>query len=206
MIDLPATPIGFAALPAEHRARIEAELTPGERLLWAAQPNPDQARGPKRSRASSWIWLGGWLAVGGFCVASVFGFALMGFDTLVGVPLLVLFVAGLITLLMSSHLVAGFAKEGSWRRRARYSLYVLTDQRVLSWRPEVGTREMEVQQFLGPCWIDQMSRRENPDGSGDLILDHDHKKYRGIFGVANIRRVDELVRHVLTHPAPKTPG
>ena len=206
MTDRPATPLGFATLSEPLRARIEAELAPGERLLWASQPDPNRPRGPRRARNSAWIWLAGWVVFG---LAALMGMFVLpaqfkaGFGALVAA----LIASGGGVSLLVTYLLSAATFEGSWRCRAKFELYALTDRRALLWSPAVDANAIAVRQIdPGAIRAATVERVEYPDGLGNLIFQcgSDDSDRDGFFGVADVRRVDELIRRVLV-PAISSP-
>ena len=202
MLEPPTSPLGLAALPEALRARIEAELAPGERLLWASQPEPGRPRGPRRSTVSVWIWLGGWVTLGGMNLAGLL-FLPHRFESGFVLLILGLFGSGIATTLIGTHLLASFTKHGSWRRRSGLELYALTDRRALIWGPaERSTAAIVTQILPGSVHADLIVRLEYPDGRGNLTwgANASDPDQDGFFGVAEIRQVDALVRRILTTP------
>ncbi len=205
MNEAPGLALGSEPLPEPLRARIEAELAPGEQLLWASRPDPSRPRGPRRSKGSTWVWLAGWVTLGLLSLLIMMALAGTRFESFNGFLMLVLTVAGVTSILMATHLIAGYVKDGSWRRRAGVEMYALTDRRALIWTPAERSTAVLVQQHLpGTIRPDQIERIEYPDGLGNLTWKPGSYQsgQDGFFGVAEIRRVDELVRRVLLKPVP----
>ncbi len=195
-------PLGFANLPEPLRARIEAELASGERLLWASQPDPKRPRGPRQSRASTWVWVAGWLSLALTC-----SLALKPVSTSQYAPIgMVVFAIAIINVGMGFltivHMLAELAEEGSLKRRLSLSFYALTDRRAVVWEPAPRTVALSVRQYLPDSLkAENIQRFEFADGSGDLVFVWGiYPQNQGFFGVDDIRRVDELVRRVLVEP------
>ena len=206
--DPPATPLGFAALPGPLRARIEAELAPGERLLWAAQPDPKRPRGARRSRASTWVWAMGWTALALICLpGSLVASSHLGtryealgvLGVVLGAP------AAVAAFLVFVHLVADRTKNGPIEARLLGELYALTDRRALIWQPVENARAVSLHQYpRGDVLPKDIERIEYPDGSGDLRFGG-HFQAIGFLGVAEVRRVDSLFRQTLVAPPSVAP-
>lgn len=169
-----------------------AELAPGERLVWADRPDPG------RVRRRTWPRLLFGLVFAGFGLFwTSQAMAAGGFVWLFGLP----FVA----------IGAGIATAPWWRpRQARATVYAITDQRIVIIR---GWPSRRVQSF-GPGDIDVIDRREQADGTGDLVFREEvrarrhagqiwqegppYHRYRrrriGFFGIPDVRRVEAAVR------------
>src|SRR5207237_9018675 len=105
-------------LPPDLAARVDAELAPGERLVWTGQPRPDLAARPAFCLLPFGIVFGGfavvWMVMAGVVTA--------GFLAPCGLPFLAIGIW-----LMFSPL---------WlRRMARNTAYGLTDRRAVVWEP-----------------------------------------------------------------------
>jgi hypothetical protein len=197
------------------RSRIQSELDSGERLLWAAQPDPRRfARGsiglvlfgiPWTAFAVFWIFMasGGLWGLfhggmdfprdkGAFQVISIC-------FPLFGLPFVLIGLA-----LLSSPYWA--------RKKAKRTAYAVTDRRVILF--EAGFRNaMTVRTYLPPQ-LQRMTRTERPDGSGDLILeeytwrdsDGDRRHGRhGLYAIPRVRDVEDLIRTTLLKPTPHYP-
>ena len=203
----PLEPLKFAPLPEPLRARIEAELAPGERLLWASTPDPKRPGGPKRSRASNLVWLAGWMTIGGLALGGMLTLP-ERFETGFWFLILIFFVSGVTSVLIATHLLAALAQMGSWQRQARIDLYALTDRRALIWAPAERSNAVTVNQYLpGSIQSNLIERLEYPDGSGNLTLKPGayNSGKDGFFGVAHVRQVEVLVRQILVLPIGSQP-
>jgi hypothetical protein len=195
---------GELSLSPELESRLQSELQPGERLVWAGQPRPDLV-----SR-QAWLlvpcgvvftgfalfWMvtaGGMAAVAGG-VNGGFG-SLFGCFPCFGIPFV------LVGLFMLTSPV--------WlRRQAHKTLYALTDRRAILFEPK-WFRMATVRSYTA-AGLSHLTRRERPDGSGDLVfeefttsnLDSDgNRSYsttrRGFLAIDRVREVEELVRKTL---------
>jgi hypothetical protein len=198
----------------EVRSRIQSELDAGERLLWAAQPDPRRL-----ARASLAIVLFGipWTAFACFWVfmasGGLWGLFDGGMDfprdegafqvisicfPLFGLPF-VLIGLGMLT---APHWV---------KRKARRTAYAVTDRRVILL--EGGLWNAVTVRTYMPPQLQRMTRTERPDGTGDLILeeytwrdsDGDRRHGRhGLFAIPRVRDVEDLIRNALVKPNQRT--
>lgn len=179
-------------LPNELRSMIESEIHAGERIAWVEQPVPGRL-----ARASWPIVLFGipWTAFAIFWTAS----AAWGISNsrnagffwafpLFGLPFILI---GL-----------GMLSSPFWiRQQASRSAYVLTDRRAIifraGWRGSVTVRSFE------PERLNDLRRKQNTDGSGDLVFVQDlHRDSDGdsrstdvgFLAVSDVKAVEALVR------------
>ena len=204
----PRFPARTPVLPPDVQRRVQDELQPGERLVWAEQPNPRVfARGawalsvvgiPFTLFSITWLtvaakgmWFGSRSPMheGGFS-------ALLGCVPLWGLPFLLVGV--------------GMLSAPIWMRRAaRRSVYAVTDRRAIIWRAKAFGDEIEVRSFR-PSELGELTRVERADGSGDLVFreivntrhdnDIDRRTIRtriGFIGVDRVREVEDLLRKTL---------
>ena len=195
-------------LPPDVQRRVQDELQPGERLVWAEQPDPRAfARGawvislfgiPFTGFAVFWICMaGGMLWFGNRSPVQEGGWmTLLGCLPLWGVPVLAI---GL-----------GMIGAPLWMRRAaRRTVYALTDRRAIVWRARPVRREIEVRSFQ-PAELGELTRVERDDGTGDLVFrelvstsydsDGDRRTTRtriGFIGIDRVREVEDLLRKTL---------
>jgi hypothetical protein len=205
----PRTPI----LSPDVNARVQSELQPGERLVWAAQPNPRAyARGSWAisifgvvftAFAAFWILMAGgfaWFAGGVISNHASGPGAVFACFPLFGVPFLLIGVAMLLAPV--------------WMRRAaRRAAYAITDRRALVWQARPFGSELTVRSFA-PAELTQITRVERADGTGDLVFlevfNHstNSKGHRsttrtrfGFLGVDGVRDVEDLLRKTLPLPS-----
>jgi hypothetical protein len=200
-------------LHPEVRSRIQSELDSGERLLWAAQPEPKRfARGsiglvlfgiPWTAFALFWIFM----ASGGFWGLVDGGFDFPREQGVFQIVSICFPLFGLPFVLIGF----GMLSTPYWaRRKAKRTAYAVTDRRVILF--EAGFRgSMTVRTYMPPQ-LQRMSRTERPDGTGDLILedytwrdsDGDRRHGRhGMFAVPRVSDVEELIRNTLVKPNPR---
>lgn len=181
----------------DRRRAVEAELRPGERIVWCGQPNPRRLAWqslplvlfgiPWTAFALFWMW-------GASAGAMKFDDGPSRVFPLFGLPFVLI----------------GFGLLGSpiwgWRRALR-TVYAITTGRVLILH--VGARTL-VEAYEAPGF-DQLERTEGASGEGDLYFareryrdrDGDARSRRiGFIGIPEVRRVEELLRKTLG-PGPR---
>ena len=196
-------------LDPEIRSRVQSELDSGERLLWAAQPDPRRL-----ARASIGIVLFGipWTAFACFWVFMASGGLWGLFDNGMGIPsdngfryFAICFpLFGLPFVLVG----LGMLSAPHWvKRKAKRTAYAVTDRRVILLEGGVWNA-VTVRTYMPPQ-LQRMTRTERPDGTGDLILeeytwrdsdgDRRHGQH-GLFAIPRVRDVEELIRNTLVKP------
>jgi len=189
-------------LPDDLRARIKAELTPGEQLLWAAKGEP------RRNPGGMGPLIGGlfaavFLAVGSVTLAAAFNIRARPAGSGEG-PIVFGSVLVIIGFLVALGTVSGWFSRRSEQKKVASTLYALTDQRAILWKPVAATAAVEVH-TIGPGAVKKIYRLELPDGSGDLIFAADGEEpweQPGLLGVREVRRVEDLFRRTLLRPEP----
>jgi hypothetical protein len=196
-------------LDPEVRSRVQSELDSGERLLWAAQPDPRRL-----ARASMGIVLFGipWTAFACFWVFMASGGLWGLFDNGMGMPrdngfqyFAICFpLFGLPFVLVG----LGMLTAPHWvKRKAKRTAYAVTDRRVILL--EGGFWNSVTVRTYMPAQLQRVSRTERPDGTGDLILeeyawrdsDGDRRHGRhGLYAIPRVRDVEELIRNTLVKP------
>lgn len=175
---------------ADDPLRVAAtELAPGERLVWADRPAPS-------ARRRRWL-----VPLFALALAGVAAFwTLQAGEAGSVAPFGLVFVA-----------IGVLIAVRSFRRRARQTVYAVTDRRLLIIR---DGRSRRVRSFQ-PADIASLERRERPDGSGDVIFGQEtvirddlrlrrdgppsHRVRRneiGFFGVADVQRVEQAIREL----------
>jgi hypothetical protein len=183
-----------AGLREADRARLKAELRPGEKVVWASGSVHDP-RNPD----------------GGCLVPTAIAAALSALVGAIGMAsgldpenrsgsdkALVLGVGGIVfCFLLSLGLIySGYAAWGNWGKRRR-RLYALTDARAIFWEP--GDGRSVVVFHLEHRQIQRVWRVEHPDGAGDVVLratvpGPQHDRQQTFFGVPETRRAEDLAR------------
>jgi hypothetical protein len=190
------------------RGLVKSELEPGERLLWAGEGNPRPGRPlVNHNPLVAPLWGVGMLGVGALFLAARFGafgrfFAFHPTDA--GALLMFGLISVLIGVLVLLGVFAGWCFRRVKRNRSAKSLYALTDRRVIIWKPREGTEAIEVH-TVPRGKFSNVHRVEYPDGSGDLVFEFSQEMYYCSYqfeGVAEVRRVEALVRNFLLVSAP----
>ncbi len=175
-------------------ALVDAELEPGERVIWSGQPIPS-----RYARMTLPIVLFGipWTAFALFWMAGASGFKVpdfsKGFDVfpLFGIPFVLIGFG-----LLSSPFWTG--------RKARRTAYVLTDRRAFTLDGHAW-RGFTVRSFA-PGRLTDLKRTQYPDGSGNLIFarqyraDSDgaqHSTEVGFFAIHDVKHVESLIRDLV---------
>jgi hypothetical protein len=192
--------IDTAKLPYELRTLVESEMQPGERIDWLDQPIPGRL-----ARSTLPILLFGipWTAFALFWTAG----AAWGASKADGGPwmLHVFPLFGLPFILIG----LGMLSSPYWvHRRARRTAYVLTDRRAVvfsaGWRGSTTVRSFD------PTRLGDLQRKQNADGSGDLIFTQDlwrdsdgdrHTTNVGFLAVRNVKQAEEMVRALVQRGA-----
>ncbi len=194
---------GALDLSDDLRELIKPELGSGERLVWASRANRRSARDAGLgTHAGAAIWACGFLAVSiaGFTVSIGFPQWFRDLDAgIVGFSL----IFGVIGFLVAIGTVASLVSNGTERRRMRGRTYALTDRRAIIWCPEPGSAAVAVHTFpRGSIKVENIKRTQYPDGSGNVSMRPFHEDPAGFLGVADVRRVEELIRRFLVDPGP----
>jgi hypothetical protein len=196
-------------LTPEMEARIQAELGPGERVLWSGRPRPQSAGKPTPLRAASGCLLFA-IACLVFAALNFGGLALFDWN-----PVAVGSIATAIGLMALAITASVIHTAGGRRKRLGQTCYALTDRRAILWAPREGTDGLEVRSFL-QVDMNSIYRVEYPDGTGDLyfrsgkelvvaqpeegeVLTANH----GFEGIRRVRDVEVLLRRTL---CPRTTG
>lgn len=199
---MPLEPIPFMALPADAQGRLDREIEPGERLLWAgvgARGGPVEPTG----YIVALVLAGVAWAVG----LAVIARASRAVDTaaagnpvadagLVIVGILALIVAFAITMGLIGMAAAAFI--GRLRRRP-WPVYAITDRRVIMSDLARSGGGIEVGS-LRRGEVDHVRRIERDDGRWDIQYNTTLHNYYGVTSFAGVRpdpQVERLAREVL---------
>ncbi|MEO6807938.1 MAG: hypothetical protein ABI353_02365 [Isosphaeraceae bacterium] len=188
-------------LPDDLRGRIKAELVPGERLLWAAQAIPRQ------SESLGCYLFGGLLALAAIIVSSLALSAYFGFEihsnTRTDHLLSLALAMGLGGFVIVLSMIFCWWIDWAEVRKTANKLYAMTDRRAIIWVPSEHAGAVEVHS-ISARMVGKIHRVENTDGSGDVMFtgraDGPYLNPWGFDGVANVRRVEDLVRQILVNP------
>lgn len=187
----------LSALPSELQKRLQGELKPGEMLVWVDQPIANRAA---RAGYGLWFFFIPWTGFSIFFTVGAAGFADFGngnlYLVLFGLPFVLAGLAGLSTPM--------------WlKRRARSTVYAITNRRALSIE---GTKSITVKTYFG-THIANIEKVEHRDGSGDLILrtdqyrdsEGDRQSLReGFTAVGDVRNVERLLDALIRSSAAQT--
>jgi hypothetical protein len=168
----------------EAQQTAQAQLEPGERLLWYGKPDP------KRQLVGAFaIMLFGipWTAFAVFWTAAasglIWGEERIGWLSLFGLFGVPFVLVGL-----------GMLTSPYWMyRQAQGTVYMLTNRRaaIIS-----GLRSRKIQSFAGPD-IDLIERTERANGKGDVmfatVAGNKSPQRIGFLGIADARRVERLL-------------
>ena len=163
---------------------VEAELQPGEQLLWLGGPNPMRMALSSAGAALFGVpwtafWL--WALLGHFTSVS---WAWWPAALFYGIPLWIGY-------------LSAPAPYWSWRA-ARRTAYAVTDRRVLI----VRRGKARTVDSYAPDGITDAHRTERRDGSGDLVLARGFRDSITLQAIPEVGRVERLVRSLVTDRVP----
>lgn len=182
------------ALPKQEQERLQAELKPGEAIVWVGQPNPMLRM---RSGFGAWLFFAPWTAFSIFWIMGASGFKWPDFSSgwnwfpLFGAPFLLIGLAGLST--------------PYWQRRSsRMTIYAITNQRAISIEGRINSYTVT---SFPPRSIKEIIRRQHGEKLGDLLFasrfyrDSDgdrHQLDTGFFGIQEPRSVERLLEELVS--------
>jgi hypothetical protein len=186
-------------LPPELQRQVDAELQPGEKLVWADQPLPEWVG---RQAMIPVLFGIPWTAFAVFWVFSAAGGVGKGpkppiFFPLFGVPFILIGI--------------GMLTSPFWlRRKAGRTVYAVTNQRAIIIEGRVFGG-VNVQSFM-PDRLTAMIRNQRADGNGDLIFERYQNPFgrntstvtRGFMGVRRVREVEDLILATLLSDRPRS--
>ena len=190
-------------LSDEMRELIKPELAPDERLLWASRANFRSIHGGGfGSLAGTALWGAGFLIVSvvGFALAFLFPLRLQAID-----PAILLFsmACAVIAFFIIIGTVGSLLSKGSEQKQLKGRIYALTDRRAIIWCPDPGSRAIAVHTFpRGSIKVEDIKRTQYVDGSGSVLIRPMHLDPSGFLGIADVRRVEEMVRRFLVADGP----
>ena len=178
---------------------VKPDLHPGERLLWASRPGPrfgDRRRGSTRAKV---VWS---VALVFLTVACVYVVRSSTDSPLVssitGLAGITGFVSAVAAFFVAGNLVVDMVNRIGGRQELAGHVYALTDRRAMIWVPVPRSDAVKVHTFpRGSIKGDDLHRVQYPDGSGDLLFRAQYHDPAGYFDVAEVRRVEDLVRRFL---------
>ncbi len=194
------SPYGFSdlsTLPHDLEEQIQAELEPGEKLIWVGQPRPGRLMAAALPTflfgllftAFSVFWLYG--ASGGFGPPRGRRMPMGGLFALFGLPFVFVGLG-----MVATPFIAG--------RNARKTCYALTNRRAILWEATLlsGVRVRSYR----PDQLQSLARHQRGDGSGDLIFEEvttfsnqgrRQVLARGFQAIEDVRNVEALLRTTL---------
>jgi hypothetical protein len=182
-------------LSEDLRARVKAELEPGERLLWAGRSAPP----PVSMGIGYFVAFGTALLLLAAAVVIVFEWRpRAGVDP--GDPIAAGILLGLIGFFMAGGTIWARIYAGIQRARQVMTFYAVTDRRAIAWIPE--PRNAIRVHSLTRGRIHDVSRVEKPDGSGTLEFtfptrDMAYTWKEEYKHIPEVRRVEQIVRNNL---------
>jgi hypothetical protein len=190
------------------RSRVKGELQPGERLLWTSRSLPRGTSPGLGTIITSVVTVGLFFhALASLCMTV--RDPLGQFGPFIGTGI----VSAISCVALSLWLLAGWHYRHSERRRASETLYALTDRRAIIWRPSNLKGGVESHAIPRGTFVN-VHRIEYADGHGEVIFsysrvcDDEVGGWRpiGFEGVAEVRRVEEMVRRTLLSHGDDAPG
>jgi hypothetical protein len=182
-------------------ADIEADLWPGESLIWSERPILPRMR---RFRAIPLLFVAVMSGLSSLSLAAIFG--VLQHDSIPREVVLVAIGLGPLALggLMAAYLIYRLWDWGGRRWTLARTVYAITDQRVIIGRYDA---RRNLRSFsLIPGMIVDTSRFEHADGTGDLVfegVDSCTRRAVGFFGIHRVRSVDRLLHETLIDPFPR---
>jgi hypothetical protein len=201
-VSQPATFLN-STLPPELDDRVRGELSQGERLLWVGQPNP------RRMARFGWLITLFGIPFAGFAVF----WTVMASNILGGVgnaPGPFRWLSLIFPLFGVPFIIVGLGMLSApfWiARAARRTCYAITDRRAIVF--EASLRGATTVYSYGPEQLTKQYRRENADGSGDLVFEESltYRRSdngptstitkRGFLAIDDVRAVEALLRKAL---------
>ena len=190
-------------LLGDQRRMVEAELEPGERLLWWARP----LAGRLAIKTLPIILFGiPWTAFALFWMWGASGFGHTPKSDDAG-PFRFFFLFGLPFVLIGLGMLS--APYWAWRKGQR-TVYAVTDRRAIIFAASLwGSSNIR---SFAPAALADLERKQRPDGSGDIIFcrevspintnNRTRQTEIGFVGVANVKQVETLLKALAQDAAP----
>lgn len=173
---------------------IKPDLQPGEQLLWAARPGSRFLRSERGSTGAKVGWIFFLILQTGGCLIVFRATNDHGIDKLNTGAAVFGFFSAVVAVFLAVNLAVGLISS---RNRAT-RVYALTDRRAMIWVPVKKSAAVKVHTFpQGSIKAEDLHRVQYPDGSGDLLFRNEFVQPDGFRDVANVRRVEDLVRRFL---------
>lgn len=181
----------------ELRESIKPELEPGERLLWASRPGPRALKKSQGGYLGIVVWAIGMLIL---CVICLTGGLFGGrrFETLSGILLFFGVCCGVVSFLIVIGILSTLASGRPIRSSLTNQVYAISDQRVIWKTTDPKTQAVTINSFhRGTIKPEHLHRIQYPDGSGDVLFHESFHQPTGFLDVADVRRVEGLIRRFL---------
>jgi hypothetical protein len=186
----------------ELREAIKPELEPGERLLWASRPGLRAQKEGQGNYSGLLIWLVGMMILSGGCL---FGGQLRGprFEAFAGLLSVIGVISGVIDFLILLGLFSSLVSDQPDRTSLAHQVYALTDRRAIIRLTDPKTLAVTVNSFhQGTIKSEDLHRVQYPDGSGNVVFRRGYGEPPGFLDVAEVQRVEGLIRRFLIAPTP----
>lgn len=201
-------------LSEKWRERVQEELDPEEQVRWMGSPDPARTAGRPLSTPAARVGL---VTLGTSCVWLFLALQIFG-PPRPGEPYPWFILLPALLPVLAFVLLALWMPGGiSGRRlphRASHTLYLVTNRRVAILEGGSTTKVRS----LAPAQLTNMVRRQRPDGAGDLVLAREPGTLSegwaggsnwaayawreiGLFGLADVRGVERVIRQTLLHDA-----
>ncbi len=202
MADPWAAEAGPIEIPEDLLAWIKPELEPGERLLWVSRADRGAAPRSWRGHRAGAAWAAGWLAVGLASIVGSFRSPAWARQAETGLSSTGI-IFGAVGMLIGFGTLVSLVAEVRERRLLGRRVYALTDRRAILWSPVAGSEAVTVHVYpRGSIRPEQIERTQFPDGGGTLAILGGFSIHGKFEGIADVRRVEELVRRFLVAPGP----
>jgi hypothetical protein len=188
-------------LPEDLVYLIKPELEPGERLLWASRPGLRVQKEGQGNYSGFLIWLVGMMILS---VGCLFGGQLRGprFEAFAGLLSVIGVISGVIDFLILLGLLSSLVSDHPDRTSLAHQVYALTDRRAIIRMTDPKTLAVTVNSFhQGTIKSEDIHRVQYPDGSGNVVF-RGYGEPPGFLDVAEVQRVEGLIRRFLIAPTP----
>lgn len=183
----------YLPLPIKLQSKVNAELRPGESIVWTGQPIPYRRM---LAGMGLWFFFIPWTAIALLWVTMAGGLTMLGgtegifsLFPLFGLPFVLIGIGGLLSPI--------------WMRMdAVRTVYVITNQRVFTIS---GIFSNKYRSYY-PDQIQFVERKENSDGSGNLVFSReDYRDSRGhnrireesLIAVPNVKTVERYLENLV---------
>lgn len=181
-------------LSPDLESRLRDELGPAEQIVWSSQPLPNAFRGEMIGLIIFALFWNGitWAVTTGFILSRLHA-------TKNGPPLFAFLFLLLFVVIGLALVVAVFRSPGKYKRTA----YAITDRRAMI--ITLTRRGGSTVESFRPESLTSMIRKQNADGSGDLIFEQFRERRgsgtttirRGFIGIRDVKLVEDLITRTL---------